>query len=134
MHKKSLIWVMALLIAIGIGGVAYAGPAAGGWMLLGTAHVDGKADHDKIKCGDTGTFRAIQLRVSGGAVHFDRVSVRYQNGQSEDVSLKNEIPAGGKTRQIDLPGARRSIERVDMWYEKGAWGNGRPTVSLFGIR
>jgi hypothetical protein len=103
-------------------------------MLLGTSHVDGKADHDKIKCGDTGTFRAIQLRVSGGAVHFDKVIVRYGNGQSEEIALKDQIPAGGKSRQIDLPGARRAIDRVEFWYQKANWANAKPAVTLFGIR
>ena len=103
-------------------------------MVLGQSHVDGKSDHDKIKCGDTGTFRAIQLRVSGSAVQFDKVIVRYGNGQSEEIALRNQIPAGGKSRDIDLPGARRAIDRVEFWYQKASWGNNRPTVTLFGIR
>jgi hypothetical protein len=72
--------------------------------------------------------------VSGAAVHFDKMTVRYSNGQSEDVALRDVISAGGKSREIDLPGARRSIDRVEFWYEKASWGNNRPTVTLFGIR
>ncbi len=63
-RKRSTLILALLLVVIGIARTAHAGPQAGGWMLLGTSHVDGKSDHDKIKCGDTGTFRAIQLRVS----------------------------------------------------------------------
>src|SRR5271166_5763611 len=134
LRKKSTLILALLLAVFAMGRLAHAGPQAGGWMLLGTSHVDGKSDHDKIKCSDTGTFRAIQLRVSGGAVHFDKVIVRYGNGQSEEIALRDQIPAGGKSRQIDLPGARRAIDRVEFWYQKANWGNTRPAVTLFGIR
>ena len=135
MQKKRSTLILALLLVVfGISRQAHAGPQAAGWMLLGTSHVDGKSDHDKIKCGDTGTFRAIQLRVSGGAVHFDKVTVRYGNGQSEEIALRDQIPAGGKSRQIDLPGARRAIDRVEFWYQKANWGSAKPAVTLFGIR
>ncbi|MGC2614285.1 MAG: hypothetical protein WA354_09670 [Terracidiphilus sp.] len=134
MQRKTSVLILALIVAIGISAMAHAGPQAGGWMVLGQSHVDGKSDHDKIKCGDTGTFRAIQLRVSGSAVQFDKVIVRYGNGQSEEIALRNQIPAGGKSRDIDLPGARRAIDRVEFWYQKASWGNNRPTVTLFGIR
>lgn len=134
MKKKISVMVLALLVVIGISSVAHAGPQAGGWMLLGNAHVDGKNDHDKIKCSDTGTFRAIQLRVSGSAVQFDHVIVRYGNGESQEIALRNQIPAGGQSREIDLPGARRAIDRVEFWYAKANWGAARPTVTLFGIR
>ena len=134
MQRKTSVLILVLIVAIGISAVASAGPQAGGWMMLGQSHVDGKADHDKIKCGDTGTFRAIQLRVNGSAVQFDKVIVRYGNGQSEEIALRNQIPAGGKSREIDLPGARRAIDRVEFWYQKASWGNNRPTVTLFGIR
>ena len=77
MQRKTSVLILALIVAIGISAMAHAGPQAGGWMVLGQSHVDGKSDHDKIKCGDTGTFRAIQLRVSGSAVQFDKVIVRY---------------------------------------------------------
>lgn len=133
MKTKIAVLILALLAVVGNTRVAYAGPQVGGWMLLGTSHVDGKADHDKIKCSDTGTFRAIQLRVSGSTVQFDKVIVRYGNGQSEEIALRNRIPAGGQSRQIDLSGARRAIDRVEFWYEKASWGT-KPTVTLFGIR
>jgi hypothetical protein len=102
-------------------------------VRLGDAHVDGSRDHDSIEVGRRdGTFRAIQLRVSGGAVDFDRVVVRYGNGTQEEVAVRNRIPDGGHTRIIDLPGDRRIIQSVDLWYGKGRWER-RPTVTLFGI-
>jgi hypothetical protein len=103
-------------------------------VYLGNAHVDGAVDHDSIKVGHSeGTFRAIQLRISGGAVNFDRVVVRYGNGTSEEIAIRNRIPDGGQTRIIDLPGERRIIQSVDLWYSKDRWTK-RPKVSLYGLR
>ena len=101
---------------------------------LGDAHVDGNVDHDSIRVGHhDGTFRAIQLRVRGGAIRFDRVIVRFGNGTREELMIRAVIADGGSTRVIDLPGERRVIESVDLWYEKASWSH-RPEVKLFGVR
>ena len=54
---------------------------------------NGAVDHDSIKMGRSdGTYRAIQLRVSGGAVNFDRVIVRYGNGTIEEIQVRSRFP------------------------------------------
>ena len=69
-----------------------------------------------------GRSGAIQLRVHGGAVNFDRVIVRYGNGTQEELQIRNTIPdEAGQTRIIDLPGERRIIQSVDFWYGKATW-------------
>jgi hypothetical protein len=104
------------------------------WVRLGSAHVDGRIDHDNIRVGiSDGAFRAIQLRVHGGRVIFQRVTIRYGNGQLEELPVRFTIPSGGRTRAIDLPGDRRIIQSVDIWYSKAHWAT-RPTVTLYGLR
>jgi len=104
------------------------------WELLGTAHVDGDADHDNISVGDVqGRFRSIQLRVLGGAIEFGRVVVHYGDGESEEVAVRERIPDGGKTRAIDLRGNQRFIRSVELWYGRGGWRK-RPEVQLYGRR
>jgi hypothetical protein len=96
--------------------------------------VDGAADHDSIKVGRSdGAFRAIQLRISGGAINFERVIVRFGNGTQEEIPIRSRIPDGGQTRVIDLPGERRMIQSVDIWYGKDNWRR-RPKVTLYGLR
>ena len=81
----------------------------GHWEYLGDAHVDGAQDHDSIKVGRAaGGYHAIQLRISGGAINFERVIVRYGNGEKEEIPIRARIPAGGQTRVIDLPGSGAS--------------------------
>ena len=132
MLRRESIWMLTFLIVFGVGSSAHA--QSGHWTYLGNAQVDGRVDHDSIRVTRAnGTFRAIQLRVHGGAVQFNRVIVRYGNGSQDEVAVRNLIPSGGKTRAIDLPGDRRIIQSVELWYGKADWRT-RPTVSLYAMR
>jgi len=121
----SLLFILALTISAS---------ARERWAHLGRAHVDGGVDHDVIHVGRSdGRFRAIQLRVSGGAIEFQRVVVHFGNGSAEELVIRERIPSGGATRAIDLPGERRVIQSVELWYGKERWER-RPRVDLYGIR
>jgi hypothetical protein len=105
----------------------------GGWDYLGQANVDGLRDHDVITVGrDDGRFRSLQLRVEGAPIEFQRVVVRYANGTSEEIQLRNRIPAGGETRAIDLRGGDRAIQSVEFWYSRTNRARTQPRVQLYG--
>ncbi|MEK6407414.1 MAG: hypothetical protein AABN34_10655 [Acidobacteriota bacterium] len=106
----------------------------GRWEYLGQSNVDGRSDHDNIRVNARGGFRAIQLQVQGGAIEFNRVVVHFENGADHQVDVRERIRAGGRTRAIDLPGDRRGIRSVELWYEKENWGRRRPTLKLYGRR
>ncbi len=104
------------------------------WIYLGESHVDGNRDHDRIKVGRyPESFHAIQFRVEGGDVEFDRIKVHFRNGTAADRLMHVRLVSGDRSRAIDLPGDRRIIESVEIWYRKGG-SSARPTVSLFGLR
>jgi Protein of unknown function (DUF2541) len=115
-------------------GVKFAPPRPGPWALLGQTTVDGQRDRDTIAIGRSeGRFGSIQLRVTGAPVEFQRVVVRYANGTSEEVEFRDNIPAGGQTRAIDLRGNDRVISSVEFLYSKARWRRGaRPRVALYG--
>jgi hypothetical protein len=130
--KKTLRSTIGILLVLALSASLYA--QEGRWDYLGDAHVDGAQDHDNIHVGKhDGRFRAIQLRVSGGAIYFERVIVHFGDGTQEELVIRDKIPSGGATRAIDLPGDRRVIESVEMWYGKDRWEH-RPKVSLYAIR
>ena len=107
--------------------------SAKGWVFLGEAHVDGAADHDKIKIGRSeGRFRALQIKVDRAAIAFRHVVVHYSNGTSEEVQVRQRIRAGGATRDIDLRGGERAIESVEFWYERANYRSREPRVRLYG--
>lgn len=136
MLKKTVLTIIGILFVLTLSTSLYAqeGRYGGRWDHLGDAHVDGGQDHDNIHVGrHDGRFRAIQLRVSGGGIYFERVVVHFGNGTQEELIIRDRIPSGGSTRAIDLPGERRVIESVELWYGKDKWEH-RPKVSLYGIR
>lgn len=134
MLRKISAVTFAVLLLVTAASSAAAQHGGGKWSLLGERHIDGRADNDKIDIGkDNGSYRAIQFRVQGGTVNFDRISVKYLNGEHEEIDVRSEIPPGGRTRAIDLPGNRRVIESISMWYSKGNWRT-RPTVRVYGMR
>ena len=106
----------------------------GEWEYLGKSRVDGIVDHDKISVNNGGTFRAIQFGIKGGDIVFQRVVVHFENGNDTDVQVREHIPAGGRTRAIDLPGDRRRIKSVEFWYEKASYGSNKPILNLWGRR
>ena len=73
MLKRIALASIALLFAFALSTTR---TRAQGWGYLGEAHVDGGQDHDSIHVGrHDGRFRAIQLRVEGGEVFFERVAL-----------------------------------------------------------
>ena len=107
--------------------------AVGGWQHLGNAHVDGRADHDKIEVGG-GTFSALELGVTDGAIGFERIVVHFRNGGDEVLPVGQVVRSGSRTRTIPLRGGAREIRNVEIWYQKGAHNEGKPRVDLFGRR
>jgi hypothetical protein len=107
------------------------------WVLLGERTVDHRVDHDQIVVTKReGDYRRIVLRVQGAPVHFDHVSVHYANGGVQDVDMRDEIPAGGETRAIDLNGkerVERVIERVEFKYRSEDLHDQRAVVQLWGL-
>ena len=105
------------------------------WERLGQSRVDGRHDHDNIRVFARGAFRAIQLRVQGGDIEFQRVVVHFENGADTEVEVRDRIQAGGTTRAIDLPGDQRRVRSVEVWYSRdNNWRSRRPTLLVFGRR
>jgi hypothetical protein len=122
---------LVLLLVVGLTTPGFA--QTGQWIDIGSARVNGSVDHDTIQARDKGTFCAIQIRVRGSAVHFIRIIVRYGNGQKEQINVRAVVKAGSSSRKIDLPGARRVIDKIDLFYEKASWGI-PPVVTIAGLR
>jgi hypothetical protein len=103
------------------------------WEYLGQSNVDGARDHDNIRVTARGAFRALQLRVQGGDIEFQRVVVHFENGADSEVEIRDRIRSGGQTRALDLPGDNRRIDSVEIWYGRGNWGRRRPNLRLYGL-
>ena len=94
---------------------------------------DGGADHDRIRCHGKDEYRALQFRVEGAAVTFDRIVVEYGNHQKKAYPFRMTVAPNGKTPVLDLAGGYRDITDVEFWYRKASWGK-KPQVRLYGRR
>jgi len=132
MTRRRFTAMAATLLVTGIGASAGAqrGPA---WEELGKKEIEGKVDHDKIKCHGKDTYRALQFRVNGAAVKFLRVQVEYGNHKTRVYPFQILVPPGGSSPALDLVGGERDITNVEFWYEKASWGK-KPQVRLYGRR
>jgi hypothetical protein len=120
----------AAIVAMTAPGLAQRGPA---WEELGKKEIEGKVDHDKIKCHGKEEYRALQFRVKGAAVKFLRIQVEYGNHQTRAYPFQILVPPGGSSPALDLAGGYRDITNVEFWYEKASWGK-KPEVRLYGRR
>src|SRR5262245_1445320 len=123
--------LIAALLFVGMSHPADASRAA--WEHLGAKEIEGHADHDKISCHGKETYTALQFRVRGAAVQFDRVVVEYGNHVRRPYPFRFRVRANGVSPVLDLAGAERDLTSVEFWYEKASWGN-KPEVRLYGRR
>lgn len=117
------------VIAASIAGLAAQRARGPAWTLLGHRDVTDRRDHDTIVVtGARGSFNAIKLEVKGHAVDFQRVVIHFRDGEDQKLELRNTIPAGGSSRDIDIAGANRIIKSIDFWYDAHTIGKGGHAV------
>jgi hypothetical protein len=126
----ALMALFAFLFAAGFTG------ADGTWMLLGSCTVSAGADHDTLAVtGKNTVVGKLHLRVKGTAVRFERIVVRYDDGDDDRIELsRDEIPAGGESRTIALREDDRVVRSVDLWYDAESLGGRRAVVEVYGRR
>lgn len=108
----------------------------GTWCDLGKVTAGRDRDHDTIVIkGSNDEFRALKFKVKDSPVNIHRMVVTYDNGAREEINTRNEIAKGGESRHIDLRGSgKRSLKKVEFWYDSAGLLNGQADVKLFGLR
>ena len=105
--------------------------ATTGWEKLGERTVNGKADHDTITVGSKeGRFKAIQIKVEHSAVEMFDVVVTFADGTTFSPPTRLVFHNGDLSKVIDLPGDKRTIQKVDFKYGNVP-GGGNGTVELW---
>jgi hypothetical protein len=131
MLRRRTILAAIVVLACAVSAMA---DQSGRWELLGSRTVTDRADRDSVKVGgDKGNFTAIKLEVQRRAVRFQRVVIRFRNGDDQKVELRDTIGANGESRVIDIDGRDRVIRSIDFWYEAQSLGRGgQATVRVLG--
>lgn len=133
MLRRRVLWIAGFVAALAATASLEAQEGRN-WAALGQAHVDKTSDHDRIKVHHSQeSFRAIRFRVEGGNVEFDRIKVHFRNGMASDRLMHVRLESGAESKVLDLPGGRRMVDSVEIWYRKDS-SQERPTVTLYALR
>jgi hypothetical protein len=108
----------------------------GEWVLIGQITANLVADHDVIVVkGPFDNFRRIKFKVTDAPLNITRLVVTYDNGVPDKLVVRERIPQGGESRAIDLRGVgKRSLRRIDFWYDTATAARGRADVTVFGMK
>src|SRR6266567_5313831 len=112
------------------------GGPAGSWRLIGSVQADFKADHDTIVvAGPNDDFRKLKFKVTDAPLKLRRVIVVYDNGEPDKLEVREDIRKGGESRPIDLKGGgKRSLRKIEFWYETKGILQGKADVTVFGMK
>jgi hypothetical protein len=110
------------------------GGPPGSWRLLGQTHADHSADHDVIFVkGPFDNFRKIKFKVTDAPLNMQYMLVTYDNGAPDRIDVRQNISQGGSSREIDLRGVgKRSLRKIEFWYDTKGFLKGKADVTLFG--
>ena len=106
----------------------------GAWRLIGTVHANNSRDNDALAVkGPDDDFRRIKFKVTNSPLNMYRMAVVYENGEPDNIEVKQKIAKGGESRVIDLKGkGTRRIRKIQFWYESAGMFNGKADVTVFG--
>lgn len=87
------------------------------WELIGTSQVSFRKEQDTIYARGNDKHRQIMVCVYNQPVRVTDLDVRFANGRSQDLAVRNVLNAGQCTRAIDLAGNKRDIRSVSIAYK-----------------
>jgi hypothetical protein len=107
-------------------------PAQAAWVPIAERVVTDRLDIDNIVLPGPVRYTRIKVCVYNNPVHFYDMDVFFANGGHQDVTLRQRLNNGECTRNIDLKGGARNINRIKFKYEETSWFLGRAVVRVYG--
>ena len=102
------------------------------WDKLGERWVNGGADRDVIPVTRRERYAKIKLVVEHSAVELYDVVIHFGNGEVYAPNTRLIFGEGSTSREIDLPGGLRHIERIELRYSNLP-GGGKAQVEVWGL-
>lgn len=103
------------------------------WELLGVKKVNYGLDRDEIMVtAQEGLFNGLKLKVKRSPINIHKLAVHFGNGEVEEIELRENFRAGSESRVIDLPGNRRVIRKIVIWYDTKNLAVGKGAVEVWG--
>ncbi len=140
MKKFGLIFIGAIAVSALL--VSYK-PASRNEVRLQKAQQSwGKLGERSVEATDNGMtsldaangsgVKAIKIKVKKGGINLHRCEIWFQNGTKKSVDLRNDVPAGSESREIDVTDKNNSVSKVVFWYDTRNYGTQNAEVELWG--
>ncbi|MGK2856524.1 MAG: hypothetical protein ACSLFQ_04900 [Thermoanaerobaculia bacterium] len=103
-------------------------------VYLGDRVVTNKAERDTFVVKGNDWFRRIQFETRRAGVEILDLEIHYEGGGVQDIEVRSFVEPGGWSREIDLNGGERRLEKVVFTYKASPKGKRRAALRLYGIR
>jgi len=124
--NRSLVLLVGLCLVL-----AAATVGAEGWQQLGQTIVDFRTNPEAIAVvGDAGPIAKLKLQARDSSVEILEAKVYAADGQTFTVAVNKYLGPGKETKEIDVPGGPKAIQKVEFTYKKGSDGSRMPVVRL----
>lgn len=60
---------------------------------------------------------SIKVKVISGGVNLHKCEIYFSDGSKKEVELRNDVPAGSESREINLNDTLRRVSKVILWYD-----------------
>jgi hypothetical protein len=103
------------------------------WEKLGDRKVNQSAESDEINFPSNGpVLTAIKIKSKRGGINLQRCVIYFANGDKKSIELRNDIPPGGESRVINLPGNKQPITKFTYWYGIPQSGDQKADLEIWG--
>lgn len=102
------------------------------WDKLGERWVDGRIDRDVIAVQRRERYSRIKIVVEHSALELHEVIIHFGNGEVYNPGTRLIFGEGATSREIDLPGGLRHIERIEL-VSGNLPGGGRAQIEVWGL-
>ena len=105
------------------------------WVLIARTETKLNLDQDVVVINGKNVFRAIKFRVTHSPIEIFDLDVVFDNGEHQDLTVKNIFQPNTESRVLDLPGNKRKIKSIVIKYRsRGNLFNQRAYVQFWGLR
>ena len=102
------------------------------WKLIARREVGYAVDKDRFNVEDKGRFSELKVLVEGRPIEMYAMEVIFSNGDKWSPPFHQRFEKNSMSHAINLPGDRRSIDRVYFTYKTIGKHEGRAILALYG--
>ncbi|MBC7873650.1 MAG: hypothetical protein H7Y01_06630 [Ferruginibacter sp.] len=104
-----------------------------GWRFLGDKSVGFGVDHDVLHFGNwSDDVRRIKLRITDGPLKMYSMTIHFDNGSTQSVSLRFRFAQESESKIIELDGGLRHLDKIEFSYETKGFARGKSRVAVWG--